>query len=512
MTGWPRRPPRPATRGCTLSRIATVTFWAATVGALVAVVGAGMTAASPPSSTGGPVPVIPTAPPSVRSPLIGAYYSEWFPANSAQGTLRQHLVPRQGADPTEVDSADPRVAEQAIAQAAGSGIGFFALDWWPSKPKQNEAADAFVRARNLSDIKFCFLYETWDLGFDAGHESTPVTPALEARFDQDLLTLAGKYFANPRYLRVDGRPVVVLYLTRTLTGDVAGMMVGARRLLKAHGYDPFLIGDEVLWRVTAVNTPGGASGLTTAPQVARIDLFDAVTAYSLYSGGPADPLSPQADFTNYPGATTIVPDEVGLYRRYRAATTGRVPVVPDVTPGLNTRGVRLSVDQHAQPRQWLPGWSSGSTLQQYLRQIATPVLDPALPMVFVTSWNEWNEDTAIQPVGGVTTSKDDSPTGRDYTQGYTYGGEGRVDLDVIRNYADVAWGRITGPGGRPVPHREVVETANGRPVNAARSDSEGFYVMPRSGRCPATVVVETAGDARRFTCSGTGAERVDLHV
>jgi glycoprotein endo-alpha-1,2-mannosidase len=512
MAGWARSLARPGTRGCTLSRIATVSFWAATVGALVAVVAAGMAAASPSTGTQGPVPVITPSPPSVRSPLIGAYYSEWFPANAAQGTLRQHLVPRQGADPTKVDSNDPRVAEQAIGQAAASGIGFFALDWWPSRPKQNEAVDAFVRARNLSDIKFCFLYETWDLGFDAGHESTPVTAQLEARFDQDLLDLAGKYFANPSYLRIGGRPVVVLYLTRTLTGDVTGMMTGARRLLKAHGYDPFLIGDEVLWRVTAVNTPSGTPGLTTAPQVSRIDLFDAVTAYSLYSGGPADPLSPQADFENYPGATTIVPDEVGLYRRYRTATMGRVPVVPDVTPGLNTRGVRLSVDEHAQPRQWLRGAPPGSTLLQYLEQIATPVLDPSLPMVFVTSWNEWNEDTAIQPVGGVATSKDDSPSGSDYTQGYNYGGEGSVDLDVIRNYADVAWGRITGPGGRPVPHREVVETARGRPVNATHSDAEGWYVMPRSGRCPATLAVETAGDTRQFTCSGTEARRVDLHL
>ena len=100
----------------------------------------------------------------------------------------------------------------------------------------------------------------------------------------------------------------------------------------------------------------------------------------------------------------------------------------------------------------------------------------------------------------------------DYTQGYTYGGEGGVDLEVIRNYADVAWGRVTGPGGRPVAHREVVETAHGRPVNASRTDSAGWYVMPRSGRCPATLVVETAGDARTFTCSGNEARRVDLHV
>ena len=96
---------------------------------------------------------MPTTGPSVQSPLIGAYYSDWFPANATQGTLRQHLVPAQGADPTRVDSADPRVAERAIAQATQSGIDFFALDWWPSRPAQNENVDAFLSLIHISRLR-----------------------------------------------------------------------------------------------------------------------------------------------------------------------------------------------------------------------------------------------------------------------------------------------------------------------------------------------------------------------
>jgi len=69
-------------------------------------------------------------------------------------------------------------------------------------------------------------------------------------------------------------------------------------------------------------------GADPDPQVSRIDLFDAITAYSLYSGGPPDPLSPQQDFENYPGETSLVPDEVALYRKYEDATDGRVPWCP----------------------------------------------------------------------------------------------------------------------------------------------------------------------------------------
>jgi glycoprotein endo-alpha-1,2-mannosidase len=481
----------------------------AVLGALVAVAAAGFAATS---ATGAPgiLSDVPTLPPSVRSPLIGAYYSDWFPSNSSQGTLRQHLVPAQGADPTTVDSADPKVAERAIAQATQSGIDFFALDWWPSRPVQNENVDAFVRATNLRDIKFCLLYETWDLGFDAGSESTPVTPAMEVEFDLDLLSFDQRYFGNPSYLRIHGRPVVVLYLSRTLTGAVAGMIDGARAVLEARGVDPYFIGDEIAWRVTSPEEAPGTLDLTQTPPVSRIDLFDAITAYTLYAGGPPDPLSPEQDFDTYPGDTGLVADELALYRKYQLATGGRVPVVPDAMPGINTRGVRLQVNQHAQPRQWLPGAASGSTLDHYLRQIDWPVLEPQLPMVLVTSWNEWNEDTAVQPVGGVPTDRDDSPTGTQYTQGYTYGGEGSTDLRVIRDAADVAWGRVVDAGDHPMAHVRVVEEAHGGPVDAVRTDSEGWYVLPRTGPCPATLTVEVAGDARTFVCSDRQARLESL--
>ena len=151
----------------------------------------------PASSASTPLTPSPLTAPSVRSPLVGAYYSDWFPSNSAQGTLRQHLVPDQGPDRSKVDSTNPVVAEQAIAQATRNGINFFALDYWPSRPAQNENIGAFLRADNLHDIKFCILYETWDLGFDAAHESTPVDPQHGGQFRSRSPLIRPHLFCQP---------------------------------------------------------------------------------------------------------------------------------------------------------------------------------------------------------------------------------------------------------------------------------------------------------------------------
>ena len=294
----------------------------------------------------------------------------------------------------------------------------------------------FLRAPDLSQMKFAMFYETWNLGFDPVRESTPVTFQMELHFDADMLSFAEHYFPNRSYLRIDGRPVVFLYLTRTLTGDVAGMIRGARTVLEARGYDPYFIGDEVYWRVTPeVQQPGGPV-LTTAPQVNRIAQFDAITSYTLYFGDPQPTLGPIGDFLGYPGDSDLVADEKFLIAVYRNATNDRVPVIPDVGPGFNDRGFRLATNHPAQPRQWKAGEGPSSTLDHLFREVAIPELDPRLPMVMVTSWDDWNEDTGVEPIGGTPTTVDDSPSRDSYTQGYQYGGEGRSAVETLRR--DVA--------------------------------------------------------------------------
>jgi glycoprotein endo-alpha-1,2-mannosidase len=401
-------------------------------------------------------------------PLVGAYYYLWNPDNIVDGTtLRGHLIPSQVPPAALVNSDSPATAARDIANAHKAGINFFALDWWPYDPdfsgRDYRAADEdvkdFLAAPDLREMKFAMFYETWNLGFDAGAESTPVTPQMELHFDADMLNLAQNYFSNPSYLHIEGRPVVYLYLTRTLTGDVAGMMSGARTYLKAHGYNPFFIGDEVYWRVTPEVQVAGGPVLTTQLQVARIEQFDAVTGYTLYYGDPSPATGPASDSTGYPGMTNIAADQRFLLTVYRNATNNQVPVLPVVQPGFNDRGYRLATNHPALPRQWLPGEGPASTLDHFFRCVAIPELDPTLPVVMVTSWDDWNEDTGVEPIPGTPTTHDDSPSGNAYTQGYQYGGEGTsaertLGRDIALLDKDYARGEVGAAAPAPGPECE----------------------------------------------------------
>lgn len=405
-------------------------------------------------------------------PLVGAHYHVWYPSNFDQGFLREKLVPPQEPSLGRYDSGDPSVAEAQIEAASASGVDFFTIDWWPSRTEQNvNALSGFLEADNIADIDFALFYEVWDLGFDAGSESTPMVPETIQRFVADMDLLADTFFDHPSYLEVDGRPVVILYLSRTMTGDVAGAVAAARARMQERGIDVILIGDEVFWR-------------PLNPE--RMQLFDAITAYNLYD-------SDMPQHAGYASETAMFADQLALYRQHGEAA-GR-PIVPVVFPGYNDRGVRPAADHYAVPRRWAPGQPEGTLLREMIDRVARPLLDPRLPMLFVTSWNEWNEDTAIEPLRDATeTAADSSASGGAFTQGYAYGG-GDIQVRALRDEIVSVAGRVL-DRHEPVAGRRVeARDRDGVLLAADVTDSDGRFTLSRWLIPPGEVTV-SAGGAR----------------
>jgi glycoprotein endo-alpha-1,2-mannosidase len=415
-----------------------------------------------------------------RRYLVGAYYYLWYPRNFSQGWLRAKLVPPQEPELGVYSSRDPKVAEQHIAWCSRYGLDFLALSWWPSQPERNKASyQGLLKAKNIGDIKFCIFYETQDLGFDTVLGITLMTQEKMDRFVADVRQVAKNFFNHPSYLKVSGRPVIIFYLTRSVYVNYEEAFTRLREALKKDGFNPYIIGDEIFWKVIEAKgswddkTPKPKPTDSTQPQVDRAQLFDAITAYNMYEGG-------KGHHAGYGADSGHVAEVAAKFELYRDKLRGKAAFVPNIVPGYNDRGVRLSVNHYAIPRQWAPGDPQGSFFSQSFQRLAFPFVDPTINMIMITTFNEWNEDTSIEPLKPAPpTNKDQSKSGRDYTQGYSYAGYGTTYLEVLRDQVISVAGRVTKEDGTPAKGAVVKAWRDGKEVGSDKADSAGYYTLSR---------------------------------
>lgn len=112
-----------------------------------------------------------------------------------------------------------------------------------------------------------------------------------------------------------------------------------------------------------------------------------------------------------------------------------VAFIPGTAPGFNDKGVR---DGHNPLSRKLTADQEFGTLFRAMVVEAKKHVDYSLGnMIMVTSWNEWHEDTQIEPVEVMPpTNTDDSPSGNDYTIGFSYEGYGNRYLEILRKEID----------------------------------------------------------------------------
>jgi hypothetical protein len=414
---------------------------------------------------------------------VGAYYYLWYPSNFQKGYLREALVPPQRPELGLYDSLDPEVVERHIAWCSRYGIDFLALDFWPGRRDSFRAIErGFLQARNIGDIRFCIFFETWMVAFDPPTGTIRFDTGTIRSMKQSLLEIARRWFDHPSYLRVDGRPVVVLYLSRIFCGDYARAVLETRRALRREGHDVFLVGDEIFWEGVRNRAAGRGVRKTSTPLTGRIRLFDAVTAYNYYESG-------KSAHAGYAENSRFFGDVGELLSRFRRAARGHAALVPSVMPGYNDRGTRPAEAHYVIPRSFAPGEGLGSFFARCIERIGIPWMDPGLSMILVTSFNEWNEDTSIEPVAAAPSTSDDVSGSGFFTQGYDYVGYGERCLEVLRDRFSAVCGRVTREDGSPAQGIEVRAFWDNRFAARGKTDRKGYYTLSRGGMPPGNYTV-----------------------
>ena len=173
----------------------------------------------------------------------GAGYTEWTALARGQPRFAGHYQPRIPGQLGFYDLTRPETLRAQAALARGAGVSafvFYHYDFGGQRLLQ-APVDLFLATPDI-DIEFCLMWanENWTRSWDgAAHQvlrSQDYAPALEeARLDD-----FARHFRDPRYLRLEGRPVLMIYRA-SLLPDTAATVARWRALFAArHGESPDL--------------------------------------------------------------------------------------------------------------------------------------------------------------------------------------------------------------------------------------------------------------------------------
>jgi hypothetical protein len=289
---------------------------------------------------------------------VGAHYYPWYGTplhdfNNGQWAEESPSTPVLG----NYNSAEPAVIEQHIDWCRRAGISWLNVSWWgPNSGHDRRLREDILAHPRADELEWSILYETvGQFGDDPVELDSNIS---QTQLTDDLSYLADTYFHRDNYKRIDGRPVLYIWVAQNLRGDVQEAYQAA---VEAAGERPYLI----------VDVPAG-SGLDTHPIV---NVADAVTTYTVY-----DPQNPTRD--------AFVENARSSYRTwYQAAEYVDVDVIPTAVPGFDdTEITHTERDNEPVP----------STPEIY-EQTATAARRYADGPILITSFNEWYEDTQVEP-------------------------------------------------------------------------------------------------------------------
>jgi O-antigen biosynthesis protein len=316
----------------------------------------------------------------------GKGFTEWTNVARSTPRYRRHVQPDL---PGELGFYDLRLREVQRAQielARYAGLDAFCYYhyWFNGRRLLSQPIDA-VLADSTLDFPFllCWANESWTRRWDGADKEVLIGQQYSDADDLAHAAWLADVFADPRYLRIDGRPVYLVYRV----GDLPDPALTVKRwqsVWDVHGLDVLLL--RVAGMPGELGDPrdvGFEGSIAFVPSQAAIrDRKWSVLRSVLRHPRGWWPFARRRDLV------------LGYDDLIELASTCRpvdYPRVPCVVPGWDNSARRKR-------RATVIHGSSPERYGRWLRAaVAAAPLLGGRPTVFVNAWNEWAEGAHLEP-------------------------------------------------------------------------------------------------------------------
>ena len=296
-----------------------------------------------------------------------------------------------------VNEADPSVMQMQIDAAADHGVNVFIYDWYwfDGRPFLEQCLDnGFLKAPNRDRMKFYLMWANHDANnlwnkeisdSEAGDTVIWKGAVDERQFDIICDRLIEKYFKQPNYYRIDGKPVFMIYDLNNLITGLGGIENTKRKLLEfkekcaAAGLSGLHL-QLTQWGERVLNLSGVDGGKKPDSEIAPILGFDSLTNYQFVHFVNID-----RDYGE------ILKDVVPLWEKWTEKYP--IPYFPHISVGWDNN------PRYHSFRRGIVKNNTPEAIEKALREAKAFVDTHNLPapLITVNSWNEWTETSYLEP-------------------------------------------------------------------------------------------------------------------
>ncbi len=309
----------------------------------------------------------------------GEGFTEWTSIARAMPRFAGHYQPRIPRDLGHYSLADPETMRRQIEMAREAGLfGFVHYFYWFNGRRLLQRPTEAMLADPSLDFPFCLMWanENWTRRWDGSEQEVLIAQDWRREDEPALLDCLARHFRDPRYIRIAGRPVLMLYRPGLIPDAKATIARWRQRFRRRHDEDPLLVMSQSF--EASEPSEFGCDGAIEFPPHKLVDglplrnqelrYFDPRATAQVFAFADITAASLAEPPPDFPLIKTVIPGWDNDARRQGAGL-----VVHGATPAAYQAWLAALVDRAA----------------------AHPFLGEAL--VCVNAWNEWAEGAYLEP-------------------------------------------------------------------------------------------------------------------
>lgn len=306
----------------------------------------------------------------------GRGFTEWTNVSKAVPQFVGHYQPHLPGELGFYDLRVPEVQERQAALARQYGLaGFcFHVYWFAGKRLLARPLDQFL-AHKEWDLGFCLCWanENWTRRWDGLESDVLMAQAHSAEDDLAFIAEMERYLLDPRYIRIEGKPLLVVYRPALLP-DPAATAGRWRECWRSRGHGDLYLAYTQAFSAEGVAPNGFDASIEFPPHgfgievdYQKLSFVNADYAGHVYPYGELAAYYQRRSYPDHNVFRTIAPGWDNTARKL-----ARARVFADATPDIYA------------------GWLDSICSETMARK-------PAERLIFINAWNEWAEGAHLEP-------------------------------------------------------------------------------------------------------------------